>query len=118
MPLTCYCIHDNDYEWYYEPPQDYTTMPKRSRRVRCSSCKTLINPEDIVTEFPRERPTRGDIEEKIYGDLMPISSMWMCEDCSDMYFNFRALGFQCLSPDENMQDLLVEYRNITNEELK
>jgi hypothetical protein len=110
MPLSCSCDSD-EYDSYYEPPNDYRTYPVATRRKKCSSCGDFINGGSACTEFKRYRFARTDIEEKIYGEGCEIwlASVWLCERCSDLYFSFEELGYECVGPWENMVELAKEY---------
>ena len=112
MPLSCSCSTDDDAAWYYRGPDDYRVYPVTSRRRKCSSCGEPVIPGSVCTEFERYRASRNDIEERIYGDERPIASMWMCEKCSDLYFSFIELGYQCVGPWEHMGELAAEYADL------
>lgn len=109
MALSCSCGYDGDYAWYYEAPNDYSDMPARKRRAKCSSCKELIPHVATVARFRCSRGANGRIEESIYGDEVPLASRYLCERCADLYFSFVELGFDCVGPDENMIELAKEY---------
>ncbi len=113
MPLTCSCPYDDDYDWYYFTPDDYTSPPP-GRRKRCSSCGALIDHHEQVAKFDITRPPRTEIEERICGswddtEAVKMAPKWLCERCSDLYFSLYELGFECISPDENMVELVKEY---------
>lgn len=111
MSLSCDCFCDFDCEDRYYPPQDFSVMPIRKRRTRCRSCKSFLNEGDFVTKFSRFRFPQGDIEVAIYqkdGEI-PLASWYMCFDCGGIFLSLTELGF-CLSPDEIMQEQLVEYQ--------
>jgi hypothetical protein len=112
MPLSCKC---GDWEGEgsgYWKPEAFTTLgTKRSRR--CKSCKEKISPGDQCLEFQRFHYPADDVEIRIWGDNgeveIPDSSWFLCESCGEIYINLEDLGF-CVAPDENMDDLLSEYR--------
>ena len=110
MPLTCSCDWDyGDYTWFYEPPEDYTVLAtKRSRKC---SCGTRIVVGDLCTKFRRWRHPKYDVEDRIYGDdgEIPLAPRFLCERCSDLYWSFSELGFECVGPDEIMPELVREY---------
>lgn len=111
MPLSCSCDYD-DFDWYYNHPDDYKIMQALNRRKRCKSCGELISAGEQVAEFECGRPPMNDIEERIYGDdymSVPLATKYFCEKCSDLYFNFQELGFECAGLGDNMQDLLRDY---------
>lgn len=109
MPLAC-GYYDGDFEWYYVVPHDYTVaQPTRSGRRKKCSCGTFINPGELCAEFDRSRNSRNEIEERIYGDAVPLANRFLCERCADLYFSLTELGFDQVSPNENMIELAKEY---------
>lgn len=112
MPLGC-GYYDGDCEWYFVVPDDYSIAQrtKSGRRKKCS-CGTLINPGEICLVFDCSRTPRTDIEERIYGDEVPLANRLLCERCADLYFSFFELGFNQVSPNESMPDLAKEYAAI------
>ena len=109
MNLSCTCDYIDYFDWYYYSPADYSTyLFKRGRR--CTSCDAMIHKGDCVAEFTRDRKARSDIEKSIYGwNCIPLASFYLCEVCADLYFSLAELGFECISPQENMRHLVNEY---------
>jgi hypothetical protein len=62
--------------------------------------------------FTRIRSPISDIEERIFGEEVPIAPLYMCEKCSEIYLNLEAAGY-CLSITEPMQEALEEYWELT-----
>lgn len=121
--LSCDC--DTDWypepgDWFYDGPSDYTTIrncaPLRTRRMRCCSCKELIDLSAIVIAFPRYKIPGSDVEIKIYGDEgeIPIATRYQCETCADLYFSLTELGF-CGLPGHDQRDLVKEYAAMTKQ---
>ncbi len=108
MSLTCEC--NDDYDWYYDTPNDYSLL-ETSRRKRCVSCAQLINIGAVVTKFTSWRRPTSDIEERIYGDEVRMAAKFMCEECSDLFFSLHELGF-CITISDSMHNLVAEYREI------
>ena len=109
MPLSCSCSYD-DAPWFYFHPEDYSVMPPRARRCRCSSCRELIDAGATVAAFERSRPTCSDVEDSIWGgDDVPMATWFLCERCTDLYFSLYELGFQCVAPDDDMREMVQEY---------
>jgi hypothetical protein len=71
----------------------------------------LQNINTPIAEFTRTRPVRDDVEERIYGEdgEIHLASMFLCEECADLYFNLSELGYECISPEDNMRELVTEY---------
>jgi hypothetical protein len=98
MTLSCWCPDENA-TWQYEVPDGYTTFPTLMRRKRCS-CGKLINPGELAARFFRTED--GEVE---------ISTLWLCERCADIFFSLYELGYECITPDEKMLDLLEDYKD-------
>ena len=109
MGLSC-TFSDDCAEWYYLTPEDFTTL-QTNRRKRCCSCKKLINIGDICVKFERFRDPNSDIEERIYGDTVPLADWYMCEECGGLFFNFIELGFYVTLGDD-MRELIEEYLDL------
>ena len=114
MGLSCGCDYDDwdgDGTAYYKP-NDFIKMPWFDRRKRCLSCKSFINPGEQVAKFDGFRMPNCDYEINRFGDGTEIdmASKYLCEKCSEIFFNLEDLGF-CVDMFENMNDLLEEYKN-------
>ena len=112
MPLSCSCDWDGDFAYWIAHPDDYSIMPARKRRARCS-CGAVLNEGDTVARFARSRDARSDIEIRIYGegdcDSIALAPKYLCERCADLYFSLAELGYECIDPSENMLELVKEY---------
>jgi hypothetical protein len=130
MSLSCSCDYDYDQDpgdWTYCLCRidSYKFRPlETSRRVRCCSCKELIDIGSLVVRHRRHRYPYDDIESriKIGRDIedafcdpptIRMSNHYQCERCGEIWLNLQALGFECLSPGENMPDALAEYHDLT-----
>lgn len=102
MSLACGCYESDDGTWWY-PPQATTPMPARKRRCRCQSCRRLLAGGEEVYRVCRERRCETDIEERIYGDEVPLAPWWLCEECGDLWLSLLELGY-CTQPDEVRED--------------
>jgi len=115
MPLSCSCEEWEDADWYCWSPTNYSKMPKRRARVRCASCKKLIDAGTVVAVFSRSREARTEIECNIYGEGDPesisLADGYLCEECADLFFSLDELGF-CVSPYENQRELVKEYADM------
>jgi hypothetical protein len=111
--LSCTCWEDEDAQWFFFDPNDFSKLDT-AKRKRCCSCKKLIDIGSDVLKFTRERPTKDEVEDDIYGEgeLVPIAPYYMCETCGEIYLNLSALGY-CLDITESMQDYLIEYQEMT-----
>ena len=127
MPLSCSC--DFDYEpefgqiqinfWKQDHNIDFEPL-KTTKRKRCASCNVLIDIGSQSVEFPMVRYPRNEIEARIKGlsedpydweeAQIEAPSVYLCESCGEIYFNLESVGFECVSPFENMPDLLSDYQ--------
>jgi hypothetical protein len=109
MSLSCNYDDSGDFEYYFEETDDFIPF-QENRRKRCCSCKELINKGALAVRFNRWHYPKDDIEERIYGDGgIYMAPLWMCESCGDQYFNLTELKF-CITPTDNMFELLKEYQ--------
>jgi len=109
MSLTCnYDYYDGgDYAWYYEQPDDFIVLDtKRSRK--CCSCGGRIKVGEMTLRYYRHRLPACDIEERIYGDEVAMTTQYMCESCGDLALNLKELGY-CTPPGDDMRELIKEY---------
>lgn len=109
MTLSCDCDYDGEADWYWNGMHFKPLPTKRSKR--CRSCKTVIKPGTLSLSLGRYRSPRSDMEERIYGDEVPLADWWLCEPCGDIYASLVELGY-CLDPEESMVVQLGEYHEI------
>jgi len=130
MSLSCSC----DYDYYFEPGDkrfDSFSLDKIDfkpfvglRRKRCCSCSELIEHRALCLEHTMCRYPYSDVEAKFNGyyDLedalndQPVircASDYQCERCGEIWLNLQSLGYECLSPSENMETALKEYHEIS-----
>lgn len=105
MPLSCYC--DGDYDFWYYAPDDFSTLTTKRGR-RCYSCRTWVLPGATVAKFDCWRSPENNIEERIYGDEVPMPDRFMCEECAGLFFSLTDLGY-CYELGESVRDLVREY---------
>jgi len=113
MSLSCECYAD--YDWYYNRPDDYTTL-QTNKRKRCSSCEKLIDLNSVCVQYSRWRNPNNDIEERICGDEVPLADKYLCEKCGDIFFSLIELGF-CVEMGD-MNESLNEYHEKYNKSIK
>lgn len=126
MSLSCSCDWEYDAEpgqWsylYYEKDIDFKPLETHKRK-RCVSCKKLINIGDLCVSYPRYRYPYNDIEAEIvsngWGNIdepnIRIADHHHCERCGEIFLNIVSIGYECLMPNENMEDALKEYHLIS-----
>jgi len=131
MGLSCSCEFDYEYEfeageWYYDyDSQGYLIPLETSRRKRCCSCNALIDVGATCNKYPRLRYPYTDAEARIkcgFDDLesslseearIPMAPHYHCERCAEIWLNLTDIGYECISPSENMVELLKEYHKLS-----
>lgn len=108
MGLTCDC--GDDYEWWYQTPDDYSVFG-RKRATRCRSCGALVCAGETVLRFIRWRAPRCDFEERFHGDEVLLAPAYYCERCADLFWSLKELGF-CINLDDDMRELVKEYAEL------
>jgi hypothetical protein len=124
MPLSCDCDWDHEpepgqweFDHYYSSKLDFEQFTEL-RRKRCISCKELINWNDLCLKFERSRHPYTEVEARIHGvdweefeePVIGIPPVYTCEKCGEIYLNLTSVGFECLSPNENMPKMLKQYQ--------
>jgi hypothetical protein len=92
-----------------------------TKRQRCKSCNELITVGSLCISFERWRYPYSDVEAKIGGYFgleeameneasIRMSEHYICEQCGEIYLNLQSVGFECISPSENMPKMLKQYQ--------
>lgn len=111
MELSCSCDFDDFEDWFEMRDSDFTPMPQFSRRKRCTSCKKLINTGDLMLSFEHKRCAKTHVEERIFGDEVPLAHIYFCESCGEIYLNLESAGL-CF-PMGDMREALQAYWRMT-----
>ncbi len=92
MSVACSC--DGDGDWYYYGPSDFQVLDTKYSR-KCMSCGERIAVGAECASFPRYRPPNDDheMEDRIYGDEVPMATWYACETCAGVYFSITELGY-------------------------
>lgn len=108
MGLSCSCGDYDGEGWFYYQPYDFTVLGGK-RRKRCISCEKLIDVGADVVTFERFRHPASELEERIWGDDIPLANWYMCEECGGLFLSIVATGY-CIQLDkgENMRSLIAQ----------
>ena len=124
MPLSCSCDCDGwEAEFgmwmYWGGSEDFEKLDSKKRK-RCKSCNELIELDSFCVKHPRLRYPRNEIEARILGMSedeyeweepdIKIADHFHCEKCGEIYLNLQSVGFECISPGENMPQMLKDYQ--------
>lgn len=128
MPLSCSCDF-GDYEpdpgqWEFDcywSKIDFEPLTELKHKL-CISCGSLIYWNEPCLKFPRARHPHDEIEAEAHGvdwehfeePVIKISPAYSCEKCGEIWLNLESLGFECLSPAENMPEMLKQYISTYN----
>jgi len=110
MSLSCECGY-GEYDWYYDAPVKFEPFD-RKRRKRCASCKELVEIGADCLIFTCYREPWSEVDERIYGDQVPLANKYMCGQCGEIFLNLTDAGY-CLSLGHNIKEDLEEYWDIT-----
>ena len=109
MSLSCDYGDGGDFDWYWESNfQYYPLNTKRSRK--CCSCKAKISVCEESMIVHRHHSPSNDIEERIYGDEVPMTKWYLCETCGDLALSLNELGFCFTLGDDSLKQQIAEYR--------
>jgi hypothetical protein len=117
MSLSCSCGEwdGEGVGWTFYPGFVQFMGTHKHRRVRCCSCKKMVDLGAYCVQFSRFRYPLTEIECKIAGDWdreVELADWFLCEHCGEIFLNLDAVGY-CISPDDSMEKLLSEYHQIT-----
>lgn len=115
MGLTCADYADGgDGEWWFE--SNFNLYPLNTKRDRkCCSCGGHIKVGEQCAIVHRSRSPKNDIEERIYSDMVPMATWYLCETCDDLAVSLDELGFCFSLGDEPIADQIKEYRKAERE---
>jgi hypothetical protein len=99
------CSYNEDPDWWYMCPDDFTFYQGKKRK-RCCSCKQLLNIGVECLQLDRWKEKDDD------GSEIELAPWYMCAECGEQFLNLSALGY-CIDPAENMFELLREYQEMT-----
>lgn len=110
MSISCN-IESDDAAWWWSTNKELTTY-KKSVSKRCCSCKELIKPEQRCIPIERWRNPKNEIEERIYGDDIPLARWFMCEACAPIFVKFLDMEVHINLGVDSLQSLLKEFEKL------
>jgi hypothetical protein len=112
--LECACGEwDGESGSAYFPDNQLRKLEDGKRKKRCKSCENPISHGEECLRIARERASRHEIEESIYGDTVPVASWYLCAGCGEVFLNLENAGY-CPDPSENQGWLLREHQKSVN----
>jgi len=114
MALSCSCdFEPSDFDTFWMDHSDFKPLAGKNRK-RCCSCENQISISSETMEFYRFRYSKHEIEERIYGEYVPLAGHFMCEECAGLYLALEELGYGCLDVTEPMKGYIEEYNDESN----
>lgn len=110
MSIYCPTDGESDCDWYWEYGSGDGKPLDRKRSRRCCSCKARIAIGELAEVVRRYRGPGNDIEERIYGDEVPLSDWFLCETCNDLALSLDELGFCFELGGDSLKQQIAEYR--------
>lgn len=112
MSLSCSTNDDGDYDsWWTLADESGVLNAKRSRK--CYSCNEKIAIGDPCRAVFRYRLPDNDIEERIHGDEVPLSTKYLCETCTDLADSLFEQNFCFSLGDESLKQQIADYSILT-----
>jgi len=125
MGLSCSCDFDYDFQpgdwtyWFDQCSLDFEKL-ETLKRQRCCSCGELISINSLCVKYSRYRYPYNKIEARIHNidwdcfeePPIKIAYHYHCEKCAEIWLNLTYIGYECLSPNENMKESLKEYQEL------
>ena len=104
-----------DCAWWWTRGRDLKPLStKRSRK--CCSCGCVIHRDEMAGKISRDREPNSEIEDRIYGDNVPMAPWYVCEKCFDLGESLFELGFSfSLGDGESLKDQIADYRMLEAE---
>lgn len=109
MSLSCGCpdFDPGDYEHWWIFPEDFSTYDGK-RRVRCKSCRALIDVGAEHVAAPHFRHPLSDADYSIHGDEVPLAPIRFCSQCGEILLSLIEYGY-CVDLSDSMPDQLREH---------
>jgi hypothetical protein len=101
--------YDGDGENWWECNLNLYPLATRRRR-KCCSCGNPIQIGEECGHVNRARGPQNDIEERIYGDEVPMAKWYLCETCTDLAVSLDELGFCFSLGGDSIAAQIKEYR--------
>ena len=110
MGISCACELD-DPDWYYEVHDQPCTLDTRRSR-KCVSCRVRIAVGDTAYRIIRYRSPSRDIEERIYGNEVPMSTWYFCPGCAAIYHALAKVNACVDLGKDDLRDALQEFNEM------
>ena len=110
--MTISCAVDCDgAAWWWSANMRLLPYDK-NRGKRCCSCGDMVCRGAQYIQVERWRECVSDIEQRIYGDEVPLASWVICESCAPIFVKLHEMNVDVYLGDSNLHDILVEFEAI------
>ena len=110
MGISCTCDID-DAAWYYEV-NDHPIILDTRRSRKCVSCRARIAVGNTAYRISRYRPPRSDIEDRIYGDEVPMADWFFCPSCHAIYQSLDKVNVCVDLGQDDLREALQEFNQL------
>lgn len=110
MSISCN-IESDDAAWWWSTNRKLIPYGQ-SISKRCCSCKELIKPQQHYLPIQRWRNPKNEIEERIYGDDIPLAHWFVCEACAPILVKFLDMDVHINLGVDTLHNLLQEFEKL------
>lgn len=118
MTISC-AIDVDDAAWWWTSSMRLFIYDK-PRGKRCCSCGDMVRRGEKHIRVERWRAPANDVEDRIYGDEVPLACWVMCESCAPIFVKLYKMNVEMDLGHSNLHDLLGEFEALygPNKEFK
>ena len=116
MSLECSNAYEGeDFAWWWV--WGCVLKPLETKRSRkCCSCGCVVRQDELTCKVSRHRDSNSEIEDRIYGDNVPMAPWYVCEKCFDLGESLYELRFSfSLGDRQSIKDQIADYRKLEAE---
>ncbi|MBU2839457.1 hypothetical protein HF670_07750 [Acidithiobacillus thiooxidans] len=110
MTISC-AIECDGAAWWWSANMRLLPYDK-NRGKRCCSCGDMVRRGAKYIQVERWRDNANEVEERIYGDEVPLASWVVCESCAPISVKFYNMNVDLGLGVTNLDNLLGEFETL------
>ncbi|MBU2844033.1 hypothetical protein [Acidithiobacillus thiooxidans] len=110
MTISC-AIECDGAAWWWSANMRLLPYDK-NRGKRCCSCGDMVRRGAKYIQVERWRDNANEVEERIYGDEVPLASWVVCESCAPIFVKFYNMNVDLGLGVTNLDNLLGEFETL------
>ncbi|MDD2748656.1 hypothetical protein [Acidithiobacillus thiooxidans] len=110
MTISC-AIECDGAAWWWNANMRLLPYDKKKGK-RCCSCGDMVQHGAKYIQVERWRDCANEVEERIYGDEVPLASWVVCESCAPIFVKLHEMNVDVDLGNSNFHDLLGEFESI------